>query len=91
MNPDGQALKPLFDGTSSPVQLREADRAPLAALAWAIERNYRGLKQCYGVEKARVRAARALRAFLRLETQRLRTGRSWYEARKQFLREAILS
>ena len=38
-----------------------------------------------------MRAARALRAFLRLETQRLRTGRGWYEARKQFLREAILT
>ena len=31
----------------------------------------------------------ALWAFLRLETQRLRTGRSWYEAKKQLLREAI--
>ena len=49
------------------------------------------------MEKAQLRAARAqrnhigcaLRAFLRLETQRLRTGRSWYEAKKQLLREAI--
>jgi hypothetical protein len=26
---------------------------------------------------------------LRLESQRLQTGRSWYEAKKQLLREAI--
>ena len=31
----------------------------------------------------------ALRAFLRLESPRLRTGRSWYEAIKQLLRDAI--
>ena len=31
----------------------------------------------------------ALRAFLRLETQCPQTGRNWYEAKKQLLREAI--
>lgn len=94
--PDGGA-----DGAeywaSSQAQLGEAERAPLAALSWGIEQYHRGLKQCCGVEKAQVRAARAqrnhigcaLRAFLRLETQRLQTGRSWYEAKKQLLREAI--
>lgn len=94
--PDGGA-----DGTeywaSSQAHLPEAGRAPLAALSWGIEQYHRGLKQCCGVEKAQVRAARAqrnhigcaLRAFLRLETQRLHTGRSWYEAKKQLLRDAI--
>lgn len=94
--PDGGA-----DGAeywaSSEANLREADRAPLAALSWGIEQYHRGLKQCCGVEKAQVRAARAqrnhigcaLRAFLRLETQRLQTGRSWYEAKRQLLRDAI--
>jgi len=31
----------------------------------------------------------ALRAFLRLEAYRLRTGVSWYEAKAAILREAI--
>ena len=82
---------------SSEAQLREGDRAPLAALSWGIEQYHRGLKQCCGVEKAQVRAARAqrnytgcaLRAFLRLEAHRLQTGRNWYEAKKQLLQEAI--
>ena len=82
---------------SSQAQFSEADRAPLAALSWGIEQHHRGLKQCGGVGKAQVRAARAqrnhigcaLRAFLRLETQHLQTGRSWYEAKKQLLRDTI--
>jgi hypothetical protein len=82
---------------SSEEQLRKAERAPLAALAWGIESYHRGLKQCCGVEKAQVRTARAqrnhitcaLRAFLRLEGQRWRTARSWYEAKKELLRQAI--
>lgn len=82
---------------SSEANPNEAAGAPLAALSWGIEQYHRGLKQCCGVGKAQVRAARAqrnrigcaLRAFLRLETQRLQTGRSWYEAKKQLLRNAI--
>jgi len=31
----------------------------------------------------------ALRAFLRLEVYRLRTGVSWYEAKSSIIREAI--
>ena len=57
----------------------------------------RGLKQCGGVERAHVRKALsilghwllALRAFLRLEVYRLRTGVSGYEAQAAILREAI--
>ncbi|QKG53224.1 transposase [Hymenobacter sp. BRD67] len=94
--PDGGTEDAEYWASSDP-DLPEEQRAPLAALAWGIEHYHRGLKQCCGVEKAQVRAARAqrnhigcaLRAFLRLEAQRLRTGRSWYEAKKQLLREAI--
>ena len=82
---------------SSEPDLSEAERQPLADLAWGIEQYHRGLKQCCGVEKAQVRAARAqrnhitcaLRAFLRLEVQRQQTGHSWYEAKKMILREAV--
>jgi hypothetical protein len=58
---------------------------------------HRGLKQHCGVERAQVRAARAqrnhvgcaIRAFLRLERYRLRTGLSWWEATTRIVREAV--
>ena len=80
--PDGGTEGAEYWASSDP-DLPEAVRAPLAALAWGIEQHHRGLKQCCGVEKAQAHA------FLRLETQRLRTGRSWYEAKKHLPREAI--
>lgn len=94
--PDGGTEGAAYWASSDP-ELTEAQRVPLAALAWGIEQYHRGLKQCCGMEKAQVRAAKAqrnhvgyaLRAFLRLEAHRLQTGRSWYEAKKQLLREAI--
>ena len=65
--------------------------------AWGIEVYHRGLKQHCGVERAQVRAARAqrnhsgcaLRAFLRLEVQRLGTGVSWWAAKTAIIRTAI--
>jgi len=66
---------------------------------WHIESYHRGLKQCCGIERAQVRAATgqknhlllALRAFLRLEAHRLRTGMSWYATKHSLVREAIRS
>ena len=65
--------------------------------AWSIETYHRGLKQCCGVEQAQVRSARAqmnhialsIRAFVRLEVHRLQTGVSWYEAKRNIIREAV--
>jgi hypothetical protein len=62
--------------------MTEGKRAELERQGWGIEVYHRGLKRCYGVEKAQVRKAvailrhllLALRAFLRLEVYRLRTG-----------------
>ncbi len=70
-----------------------------AKACWSIENYHRGLKQCCAVEKAQVRSATgqknhlllALRAFLRLEAHRLRTGLSWYEAKLALVRSAIQS
>ena len=70
-----------------------------AKACWSIENYHRGLKQCCAVEKAQVRSATgqknhlllALRAFLRLEAHRLRTGLSWYEAKLALVRNAIQS
>lgn len=64
---------------------------------WGIEVYHRGIKQCCGIERAQVRSATAqkrhillaLRAFIRLETHRLRTGMSWYGAKLGIIRDAI--
>lgn len=78
-------------------QMTEEQRAALAQQGWGIEVYHRGLKQCCGVERMQVRTPRAvrghlllaLRAFVRLEVHRLRTGLSWYEAKASIIRDAI--
>jgi hypothetical protein len=68
-----------------------------AQQAWTIESYHRALKQCVGIEKAQVRSSKAqrnhsllaLRAFVRLELNRLRTGVSWYQAKFEIVRDAI--
>lgn len=79
------------------LQMLPAERERLAQQGWGIETYHRGIKQCCGIEKAQVRQAPAqrahillaLRAFLRLEIHRLRTGMSWYEAKLAIIREAV--
>lgn len=64
---------------------------------WQIEVYHRGLKQFCGIERAQHRLGKAqrnhiglsLRAFLRLESYRLRTGIFWFEAKTVIIREAI--
>ena len=82
---------------SSDEQLRECTRQTYATFAWGIEQYHRGLKQYCGVERAQVRAARAqrnhiglsIRAFVRLERNRIRTGMSWWEAKTSIIRDAV--
>ena len=82
---------------SSDLNLTAARRQELALPAWASADYHRGLQQCGGVERAQVRSARAqiahigfaLRAFLRLEYHRLRTGLSWYAAKAVIVRSAV--
>lgn len=77
--------------------MSEAERKRYAGLAWSIEQYHRGLKQFCGVERAQVRAARAqrnhiglsIRAFLRLERNRIRTRMSWFEAKVSITRDAV--
>lgn len=79
------------------LETTEEKRKELERQGWGIEVSHRGLKQCCGAEKAQVRKAVAivkhlslsLRALLRLEVHRLRTGVSWYEVKSSILREAI--
>jgi len=79
------------------LQMSEERRASLERAGWGIEVYHRALKQCCGAERTQVRKAIALikhlllslRAFLRLEVYRLRTGVSWYEAKAAIIRDAI--
>ena len=82
---------------TSDLGMTEEQREVLEGQAWGIEVYHRGLKQYCGVEKAEVRKAvaqrqhihLAIRAFVRLEAHRLRTGVSWFEAKTAIVRSAI--
>lgn len=79
------------------LRMDELGRPAGAEQRWAIENYHRGLKQCCGVERARVRAPRAqrnhiglaIRAFPRLEYHFFTTGVSWYEAKARIVRDAV--
>jgi putative transposase len=66
-------------------------------MGWGIEVYHRGIKQCCGIEKAQARTERSqrahillsLRAFLRLEVNRLVRAVSWHEAKFSIVRAAI--
>jgi putative transposase len=72
-------------------------REELESMGWGIEVYHRGIKQCCGIEKAQARREDAqrvhillsLRAFLRLEANRLVRAVSWYEAKLSIVRGAI--
>ena len=67
--------------------------------AWQIEVYHRGLKQNTGIERGQFRLlnaqknhiALAIRAFVRLEAYRLKSGISWFEAKQSIIRHAIRS
>jgi DDE superfamily endonuclease len=77
--------------------LTALERKELAGQIWVIEVYHRGLKQFCGVERCQARSARAqrnhigwaVRAFLRLEHHRIRTGTSWFESKMGIIRSAL--
>jgi len=79
------------------LEMGELERLTYAERAWAIEEYHRGIKQHCGAERCQVRLGRAqrvhiglaLRAFVRLEWHRYRTGISWFEAKAQVVRDAV--
>jgi putative transposase len=79
------------------VEMGEGERLKYAEFAWGIEVYHRALKQECGVERAMVRAGRAqrnhigcaIRAFVRLEWHRLRTGVGWKLAKEGIIRAAL--
>jgi hypothetical protein len=74
----------------------EPDRKSFKDLGWNIEEYHRGIKQCCGIERCQGRKEivqrghifLSLLAFLRLETQRLHMGISWYESKRSIHRSA---
>jgi putative transposase len=79
------------------LEMDEAKREKLGGYSWKIEEYHRGIKQFCGVENCHARKSQsqrahimfALRAFLRLEAERLRTGISWFESKRRIIRQAI--
>jgi hypothetical protein len=79
------------------LEMDETTRLKYAEPAWGIEEYHRGIKQHCGVERCQARHPRAqrnhiglaIRAFLRLEVHRFRTGVSWFEAKMSLLREGL--
>ena len=65
--------------------------------AWQIEVYHRGLKQFTGIERGQYRLdisqrnhiGLAIRAFVRLEAHRIRSGISWFETKTSIIREAV--
>jgi putative transposase len=81
------------------LEMEEKECEDLSDKGWGIEVYHRGIKQCCGVERSQVRDAikqlshisLSLRAFLRLERERIRNGVSWYESKTSIIRGAISS
>jgi putative transposase len=77
--------------------MEEPDRKELAKRSWKIEEYHRGIKQFCGVERCQARKGQSqrthillsIRAFLRLEIERIRTTRSWFESKQSVIRNAI--
>jgi putative transposase len=82
---------------TSDLEMEELERLKYAEMAWGIEVYHRALKQECGVERAQVRAARAqrnhigcaIRAFVRLEWHRVRTGIGGKLAKEGIIRHAL--
>jgi putative transposase len=79
------------------IDMEEPDRKELARKSWKIEEYHRGIKQFCGVERCQARNGKSqrthilfsIRAFLRLEVERIRTARSWFESKQSVIRNAI--
>jgi IS4 transposase len=78
------------------LDMEETTREDLGKKSWKIEEYHRGIKQFCGVEKCQARKKEsqrahvmlALRAFLRLEVQRIKNGISWFESKTKIHRVA---
>jgi hypothetical protein len=77
--------------------MQEEERKELAKKAWKIEEYHRGIKQFCGVERCqatrnsiqRAHIQMAIRAFLRFEVHRIKTGIPWFETKVNIIRNAV--
>ena len=82
---------------SGDLAMTELERLCYAERSWAIEVYHRGLKQHCGVERCQARRARAqrshiglaVRAFLRLESWCYRHLTTWFDAKRDIIRDAV--
>ena len=80
------------------LDMDESEREDLGNESWKIEEYHRGIKQFCGVEKCQARKKESqrahimlsLRAFLRLEIQRFKSGISWFESKMKIQRVGIV-
>ncbi len=78
-------------------EMEEVDRDKFGGYAWKIEEYHRGIKQFCGVQNCQARVSKAqrahimfsLRAFIRMEVERLKRGISWFEFKRRIVRDAI--
>jgi putative transposase len=81
------------------LEMDEPKRVKMGKYSWKIEEYHRGIKQFCGVERCQARSGLSqrahimfsLRAFLRLEVERLKTGISWFETKRRIIRLAVCS
>lgn len=79
------------------LEMDEPKREMMGRYSWKIEEYHRGIKQFCGVEKCQARSGLSqrahimfsLRAFLRLEVERIKKGISWFETKRKIIRMAI--
>lgn len=79
------------------LEMTEDEREEWERQSFKIENYHRGLKQCCAVERCQCRSKvkqrghilLSIRAFVRLEVNRLAKGISWYEAKLDIVRDAI--
>lgn len=82
---------------SSDLDLDALTRLKYGDYSWRIEEYHRGIKQFCGVERCQARRTKAqrnhiglsLRAFVRLECHCFALGLSWFEAKRDVIRQAI--
>ncbi len=82
---------------SNDLEMTPEQRECLAVCSWNIENYHRGIKQHTLVERCSMRLIRgqlnhialSLRAFVRLELHRVRTGLSWFDLKMEICRDAI--
>lgn len=79
------------------LDMDEPNRDKYGGYSWKIEEYHRGIKQFCGIENCQARINQSqrahilfsLRAFLRLEIERLLSGISWFEYKRQIIRDSI--